>query len=42
MRLRPAQKEAAVWTVLLVVLLVVQIFLGVTGSDGIEDTKHRR
>jgi len=29
-------------TFLLIVLLAVLIFLGVTGTEGIEDSKHRR
>jgi hypothetical protein len=29
------------WTFLLIVLVAVLIFLGVTGTEGIEDRKHR-
>ena len=30
------------WTILLIVLLAVLIFLGVTVTESTEDTKHRR
>ena len=30
------------WTLLLIVVFAVLLFLGATGTDGSEDTKHRR
>jgi hypothetical protein len=30
------------WTILLIVVFAVLLFLGVTGTDGNEDTRHRR
>jgi hypothetical protein len=30
------------WTILLLVVFAVLLFLGSTGTDGTEDTKHRR
>jgi hypothetical protein len=30
------------WTILLLVVFAVLLFLGATGTEGTEDTKHRR